>query len=91
MRALMESLSAQHPITRLTAQGGPRRMNTIQNSYWHIFDQVLLRPSLIKYFEHENLKILTDIGGEGLMRKHKLKHEISDHLPIVVEIKSEQG
>src|SRR5690242_16222422 len=33
MRALVESLRAQHPIPSLTSQGGPGRMNTIHPTF----------------------------------------------------------
>ena len=59
-------------------------------SYWHIFDQVMIRPCLRKSFKEESLKIVTVIGTTNLLADNgKPDTQISDHLPIVFEIKED--
>lgn len=59
-------------------------------SYWHIFDQVMIRPCLRKSFKEESLKIITVIGATNLLADNgKPDTQISDHLPIVFEIKED--
>ena len=61
----------------------------IDNIFWHIYDQVMVRPCLRNDFIDESLKIITktsrfllsDIAG------HPDKQKASDHFPIVFEIK----
>ena len=52
--------------------------------FWHIFDQVLIRPSLIDLFEVSNLEILTTDGKISFLTSNGLpdKQKVSDHLPI---------
>lgn len=55
--------------------------------YWNIYDQVLIRPSLISNFHKDKLRIITKCGeGELVDEKKHPKKEISDHLPIVFEM-----
>lgn len=54
------------------------------NLYWNIFDQVLVRPSLIEKIS--NVNILTKINETDLIDK-KDKPNISDHLPLLFNIK----
>ena len=62
--------------------------STTNNSFWHIFDQVMIRPSLREQFVEEQLKILTATNTISLLDENKHPNkEISDHLPIVFEIK----
>lgn len=51
---------------------------------WNIFDQVLLRPSLLDRFRNKNLKILTTDGTVSLIREDGRPNSdvYSDHLPI---------
>lgn len=58
------------------------------NTYWNIFDQVIIRPTLRRRFVQKSLKILT--GTEKISLLNSKRHpncEISDHLPIIFEIK----
>ena len=60
------------------------------NPYWHIYDQVIIRPSLRSRFVDENLKIITGSANVSLLDKNKHpNHSISDHLPITFEIKED--
>ena len=58
------------------------------NTYWNIYDQVIIRPALRNRFVDENLQILTGTRTMSLLdeKGHPNIH-ISDHLPIVFEIK----
>ncbi len=53
--------------------------------FWNIFDQVLVRPALLKHFNAQSLKILTTIGNETLMTRNGIpnKTAFSDHFPIL--------
>lgn len=59
------------------------------NYFWNIFDQVLLRPNLINYFNEDDLQIITNFGEELnlLKRSGLINKDISDHLPISCSIK----
>lgn len=61
------------------------RSNQI-NYYWHMFDQVVIRPTLLEHFEHDSLKIITSVNGISLVKKSGRPQQ-SDHLPIVFAIK----
>jgi len=58
--------------------------------FWHMFDQVLLRPTLLQYFEHENLEIVSQIAPGGVQTSLLSSRGVpdasigSDHLPIVL-------
>jgi exonuclease III len=54
------------------------------NYHWNVFDQVLLRPSLIDNFEKDSLKLLDSDGVKTLLKKGGTPNEIySDHLPLI--------
>lgn len=62
----------------------------IDNTYWHIYDQVIIRPALRERFVDNNLKILTETSSRYLLNsKGHPDTEISDHLPIMFEIKED--
>lgn len=56
---------------------------------WHIFDQVLVRPSLKKYLGKNYVQIITKIGTESLLNSLNRpdKNDYSDHLPITLTLK----
>lgn len=55
--------------------------------FWNIFDQVILRPSLLDIFDEESLQILTQIGNTKLLNQQNVVDtRISDHLPVVFEL-----
>lgn len=54
--------------------------------FWNIFDQVLLRPSLLGMFKNENLQILTGDLEVPLLSKRKGTPRLSDHLPILFKL-----
>ncbi len=61
------------------------------NFYKHIFDQVIVSADMVKYFDKDNLKIVTETSsgvladGKGIPNRK----EYSDHLPIVFGIKED--
>lgn len=57
------------------------------NQFWHIYDQILLRPELMDSIE--DLQILDSDGVEPLVSKSGLPHKTkaSDHLPIFCRLK----
>lgn len=59
---------------------------SIQNYYWHIFDQVLLRPSLIEHFCLDKLKILNSIDAQSIADPEG-RPSVSDHFPLYFEIR----
>ena len=60
------------------------------NTYWNIYDQVIIRPVLKSRFVGDSLKILKETKTRFLLDNsgHPNK-KISDHLPIMFEIKEE--
>jgi hypothetical protein len=59
--------------------------------FWHMFDQVLLRPSLLQYYSPSELKILSEIGDHSLLKGGRIDTSISDHLPIFLRLDVERG
>ena len=60
------------------------------NTYWNIFDQVIIRPEVREKFVDTSLKIITETRTRYLLdsKGHPDKN-ISDHLPIIFEIQEE--
>lgn len=60
------------------------------NTYWNLYDQVIIRPTLRERFIDESLKIITETQSKYLLdiNGHPDK-AISDHLPIIFEIQGE--
>lgn len=52
--------------------------------YWHMLDQVILRPDVIPVFDKRSLKIVAKGRSFDLLNKHGIidKTKYSDHLPI---------
>lgn len=61
------------------------------NYFWNIFDQIMFRPGLIRYFKHQNLKLVTSIGNSNLMTNGTINQLFSDHLPLVCTLNTEYG
>ncbi|HAG81021.1 MAG TPA: hypothetical protein DCL61_07580 [Cyanobacteria bacterium UBA12227] len=60
------------------------------NYFWHTFDQVLLRPELLNYFSHDNLKVISQIGDKNLLTDNGISKSGSDHLPIIIKLQIER-
>ena len=56
--------------------------------FWHTFDQVLLRPSLLESFREEELRVVQSVGRHSLLAKNGLgiDRRVSDHLPILFKL-----
>jgi hypothetical protein len=56
--------------------------------YWHMLDQVLIRPSLVNAFDFSALEIVTKVKGTELTRPTGAPDRIrfSDHLPVVFAV-----
>lgn len=62
------------------------------NPYWNMFDQVIMRPKLRKQFVDDSLKIITETQNHYLLdNKERPDISISDHLPIVFEVKENEN
>ena len=60
------------------------------NTYWNLYDQVIIRPVLRDRFVDDSLKIVTETQSRYLLdSKGHPDKSISDHLPIIFEIKEE--
>lgn len=58
------------------------------NHYWHMFDQVLLRPDLIDDFQFEKLQIVDHDGEDKLVNlRGQPDPKKSDHLPLSFQIR----
>jgi hypothetical protein len=57
--------------------------------YWYLFDQVLVRPSMLEEFDEKSLEIVTKIGKHKLLTPSSTIDEtISDHLPVTFNLKT---
>jgi len=56
--------------------------------FWNMYDQVLIRPSLIERFDPKDVSIVTDDGVNSLLDRNGIpdKNLGSDHLPIFFRI-----
>lgn len=57
--------------------------------YWNTFDQVLIRPDLLPFFDTNDLSIVTSDGNGNLLINESgipRSDDISDHLPIVFKL-----
>ncbi len=64
--------------------GPPASYYYNSESHWHMFDQVLLRPSLVERIMPESIRILESDGEERFLTKFgNPKKNFSDHLPLL--------
>ena len=54
--------------------------------FWHTLDQVLLRPSLLPFYNQNNLKVIDEINGQSLIERGKISNQFSDHLPLLIKL-----
>lgn len=57
------------------------------NYHWNLFDQVLIRPSLIASFDNSYLDIITKFSNIDLLKNGIIDNAYSDHLPIKFSLK----
>lgn len=60
------------------------------NIFWHMFDQVLIRPELLGRFEDKSVQIITKINTTDLANE-KGRPIVSDHFPIVFALNLLEG
>lgn len=55
------------------------------NYHWNVFDQVLIRPSLVDNFVKDSLKFIDNDGEKSLLKSNGTPNEnkYSDHLPLM--------
>jgi len=63
-----------------------RRETGAAGYFWHMFDQVLIRPALLDAFAFENLHVLTSTGVREAYDGENIDPSISDHLPLFVRL-----
>ncbi len=62
--------------------------NEIDNSFWNIYDQVMIRPCIRGFFIDNELKIICETKNRKLVDENNHpSRTISDHLPIIFEIR----
>ncbi len=56
--------------------------------FWHMYDQVLIRPDLLRYSRDSDLRIITAAGDTNLLRTSGAPDATvgSDHLPVYFEL-----
>ncbi len=67
--------------------------STYVNFFWNIFDQVLVRPELLKFFPDERLAVLSEVNEQSLLSPTGIPDTAlgSDHLPLLFAIEIEKG
>lgn len=72
------------PGTYYYARGG------LVSYFWNTFDQVLLRPSLLPYYDEDSLAIISRVGGREILAPGRAGGSSPDHLPLVVKLSIER-
>ena len=60
------------------------------NHFWNTFDQVLLRPGLLPYFNSARLRVLDQVGERSILSVGRGTVGLSDHLPLVLDLAIEK-
>ncbi len=61
------------------------------NTYWHMLDQVLVRPCLVDRIEDGSPQIIYKTQSRSLLNRNGYPaNKISDHLPLFFEIREEE-
>ena len=70
------------PATHYFNGSGPHEV------FWHMLDQVVLRPQALHMFSERNLRVLTEAGNTSLLTKNGLPdvRHTSDHLPVLFKL-----
>jgi hypothetical protein len=60
----------------------------VHEVFWHMLDQVVLRPQALYMFSEKSLRVLTEAGNTSLLTKNGLPDEknVSDHLPVLFKL-----
>jgi hypothetical protein len=61
----------------------------VHELFWHLLDQVVLRPDLLPLFPEKRLRILGEAGGVSLLTERGVPDQAtaSDHLPVLFAIR----
>lgn len=61
---------------------------SVHEVFWHIVDQVVLRPHALHMFRERDVRILTEAGNTSLLtsRGNPNKKKASDHLPVLFKL-----
>jgi len=83
MWATLGDLDSTPPGTYFYNAGGE------VNFYWHVFDQVLLRPALLDFFAADSVIVVAELEGASLLTSagHPDREAMSDHLPIICRLR----
>lgn len=62
--------------------------NDVHEVFWHMIDQVVLRPQALHMFSERNLRVLTEAGNVNLLTAHRHPDasNASDHLPVLFKM-----
>ena len=65
-----------------------KRTSDLDCPFWHIPDQLLLRPELLDYWQDDYLSVLTNVGGQSIIKRDGVpdKANFSDHLPLLFRL-----
>jgi endonuclease/exonuclease/phosphatase family metal-dependent hydrolase len=60
----------------------------VHEVFWHMIDQVVLRPQALHMFSEKDLHVLTEAGNNTLLTSRGLpdKGNASDHLPVLFKL-----
>lgn len=60
----------------------------VHEVFWHIIDQVVLRPQALHMFSERHLRVLTEAGPASLLTPRGLPDKVhaSDHLPLLFKL-----
>lgn len=54
--------------------------------YWNMFDQIIFREPLLKYFSGDCIRLIDAVGPCSILNGSKLNITIADHLPLSVSL-----
>jgi len=66
-----------------------RAGSDLVNHFWNTFDQVLLRPALLPFYQPEQLRVPDHVDGQPILHVRGTAGDLSDHLPVVIELSIE--
>lgn len=58
----------------------------VVTQFWHMFDQVLLRPGLLTRYRPGDVSIISHFGGQPILNRQAGRDGHSDHLPIMLKL-----
>jgi hypothetical protein len=60
----------------------------VHELFWHMLDQIVMRPQVLHMFSERNLRVLTQAGHVSLLTNRGLPdaNMVSDHLPVLFKL-----